>query len=74
MMVLDDNLVAELSSQGFEIIAEDLTRWLIRETRRALDTYRDYLPHKAKRDHFPQVLWILPPVHKFFGEGNNRHR
>ena len=74
VMVLDDNLVAQLPSQGFEIIAEDLTHWLIRETRHALETYRDYLPHKAKCDHFPHVLWILPPVHKFFGKGNNRCR
>ena len=41
---------------------------------RSLDSYKDVLPARSKRDNFPHILWVAPPTHKFFSEANNEKR
>ena len=49
-----------------------IARYILEETRRLIISYKEHLPKKCKRDHFPHFIWVLPPVHKYFH--NNRHR
>ena len=71
---MDDDLVCDLNSLGFPTQVDIITRWLVREVKRAIDAYKDYLPEKAKHDYEPQIIWIAPPMHKHFGDANNRRR
>ena len=51
-----------------------ITEWLLRECYRAVESFKDYLPKKAKRVNLPQFLWMLPPTHKYFTRSANEKR
>ena len=51
-----------------------MIEWLIREYWRILESYRDNLPIKAKKENCPYVVWIAPPSHKYFGNLRNFKR
>ena len=79
VVVLDDDIVRYVDSKHKDDVVLSveigkITEWLAREFERAILSYRDYLPSKAKRDYFGHVLWIAPPTHKFFGRSSNLKR
>ena len=73
IVILDDDLVYDIPNDSnlFSKI-HNISTWLIREFEKNLEIYKDYLPIKAKQKHLPQIMWITPPVHKYFC--NNRKR
>ena len=74
VFILDDDLVASIPGDAVHYQVQKLTAWLFREVKKALDIYKDYLPNKAKKENYPQFLWIALPMHKNFGSENNRKR
>ena len=79
VVVLDDNIVRYIDSRGKDEITlgveiGTITEYLAREFERAILSYQDNLPTKAKRSFYPHVLWISPPTHKSFGKSSNLKR
>ena len=78
VMVTDNDLVKYIrSSIGEELLTKQIQRsynWLGNQLQRSFMTFKEFLPEKAKRQHIPQVLWILPPTHKNFDETDNMKR
>ena len=74
VFVLDGDIirgVRETDELTITITIGKITEWLIREVFRVIESYKDYLPEKAKRDNQPHIIWILPPTHKYFTKNNN---
>ena len=75
VMVLDDDITSEIRNDRERYgNIKDITYWLISRTRQAIDTYKDYLPIKSKKSHWPHVLWISLPMHKNFSDDENKKR
>ena len=79
-MVVDDDIITSIPGKNTydgDILGKQYQRvmnGLIKMLTRSLDTFKDLLPQRAKRDHLPHILWIAPPTHKYFSEGNNEKR
>ena len=71
VVILDDDLVHDLHSQHLETKLNLIIKWLVNELDKSLSIYKDYLPQKAKKNHQPHILWMIPLTHKYFGHGNN---
>ena len=72
VVVLDDDLTANLHldiDPDFQL--HTITAWLATEFHKAITSYKDMIPSKAKKSFQPSFLWILPPTHKYFGRDNN---
>ena len=71
--MIDDDIVKDISDTStlFAKI-KGITHWLLKEVKKAIDTYKEYLPVKSKKDFIPHVLWMAPPMHKSFL--NNKKR
>ena len=73
--ILDDDLIQGMNSKfDFDLQLHVLTTWLVTEFEKAIATYKDFLPQRAKRQNFPHFLWIAPPTHCNFGAESNNLR
>ena len=74
--ILDDDLIQGMNPEymHFEDQLHIIMNWLVTEFERAIETYKEKLPLRAKRDHFPHFLWIAPPTHCNFGADSNNLR
>ena len=64
----------DIHPPSFQNKLELITDWLIREANRAVESYKEFLPKKAKRDTEPQLVWMTPPTHMYFGNKENFNR
>ena len=55
-------LAKDLAVEGYKKIL----KFLLREVQRMIQFYKHKLPRRSKAEYCPQVLWILPPQHKYF--------
>ena len=75
-MILDDDILRglkyhdEFCTQYYTRILESL----VQEVQKSVETYKELLPEKAKREGVPHYLWIAPPTHKLFHESANEDR
>ena len=37
-----------------------------------ITAFKELLPKKAKCEHFPQIIWMAPPMHKYFHNNDQR--
>ena len=49
-------------------------QYLLEQFHRDVVAYKEKLPTKAKREYIPHILWIAPPVHKYFYNNEQRTR
>ena len=78
LFVLDDDIITSIPSNSndnsltkeYEYVLNSLITML----ERVIDTYKDWLPSKAKRENIPHLLWIAPPSHRYFSDSNNEKR
>ena len=71
VVILDDDLITDIPNNSSTFMKiRDIMKWLFRQFEHNLKIYKDFLPVKAKMALLPHVLWIAPPVHKYFR--NNR--
>ena len=78
MFVPDDDIVNQLEAEleeGQQLTKQDIhivMTYLIEETHRLIVNYKKFLKSKSKLTHFPHIIWILPPTHKYLA--NNKQR
>ena len=71
--VLDNDLVRNIDNgKNMYSRVKRLAKWLMKEFTKAVDIYKDFIPSKAKREKFPQFLWIEPPLHENFRDNAKR--
>ena len=78
-VVMDDDITRYIDSRDKEDLVltveiGTIVEWITREFERAILSFKDYLPDKAKKAFYPHILWIAPPTHKFFGNSSNNKR
>ena len=75
VIILDDDLAISMKENDPELsLPEQLhiaTSWLATEFEKSMDSYKDLLPQRSKKENFPHFLWICPPTNCNFGSDNN---
>ena len=76
IIVADNDILKAVQFEGFEIsvLLGKIMEWIGNEIYRIISGYKDSLPKKAVKEHFPQILWIEPPLHKNFSVDDNDRR
>ena len=73
--VFDDDIMKNLKPEITE--SDDLLNkvigYIMKEQSKLIEIQREYLPEKAKRSGFPQIIWIEAPVHDCFNNNETRH-
>ena len=70
VIVPDSDIIKQLDV-GHSTVEQSyirLLRFLFREIDRMIAAYKEKLPKRSKREFFPQVIWIIPPMHKYFSD------
>ena len=73
VMVIDNDMVKHINESGTFMKIRDIVKWLPRESCRAVLSYKEYLPVKAKCNLVPQFLWMCPPTHRYFNDNRQRY-
>ena len=76
VFVLDNDMIkyAGIAGFGMSLAYGKLLHFLLSEVHRMIQTRKDYLPLKAKKQHFPEIIWINPPFHCNFANVDNSQR
>ena len=75
VVVPDDDIIKHFKDSPFlKAQVDTITQWLTNKFTRAIKAYKEFLPFKCKRSAFPQVIWICPPTHRYFGKASNSKR
>ena len=75
VIVPDDDIVKHVKSSDVMMIQiGTITEWIVKEITKAIQSYKEILPMKAKRPCTWHSLWITPPTHKNFGSSSNGKR
>ena len=74
LVVLDDNMInyAKISGFGISMLYSHLLHYLFSEFNKLILARKDYLPAKALKAHYPELLWINPPLHASFRNNSQR--
>ena len=75
-LALDDDIMrcACFHGEHFSHFYTRILDALFENFTNSLVKYKEFLPAKAKSDHYPHFLFIAPPTHKFFKESSNKDR
>ena len=77
VIVPDNNLISYMDFGTKFGVSRSIGRildWLMSEYDKIISSQKDYLPSKAKREYFPQIVWIEVPENDNFSHGNNLMR
>ena len=77
IVIVPDNDIIQYIARikaGFSRSVARMLDWLMKEHNRIIDSMKDHLPMKAKKNGYPQIMWIAPPYHVGFGKRNNDKR
>ena len=76
VLVIDNDIIknVEFEGYGISVLLGKILQWLASEIVKLIAAYKDKMPEKAKKEFFPQILWIEPPLHKNFGKSENFRR
>ena len=68
VIVPDDDIINFLNfaEYGVSKCLGRVIDWIMREHIRIIDIYKEFLPARAKRSTYPQILWIDVPTHDGF--------
>ena len=76
VVVPDDNMIKFLNhyNSGMSRALGKLIDRVMSDHEKAVNTYKDMLPFKAKKSDFPVFVWILAPTHDNFANNFERHK
>ena len=60
VVMLDDNMVADITLH-YSYIFGALFHWLVMEIDRVVESHKDYLLVKGRKQDYPSFIWISPP-------------
>ena len=76
VVVPDDDIIRcmKLHEDSTDLIDNfgRMIKYVMTEHERAIASYKEHIPIKSKREGYPQILWIMAPLHDNFK--NNRER
>ena len=74
VLVADDDIIKCLNHSGYGI-SKNLGRLvnnIMGYYSRIIETYKEYLPNKSKRQDYPHIIWIEAPLHEAFHNNEER--
>ena len=67
VMVPDDDFISFLrKKEDIEYLSGRMTDWLMTQIDRAIESKKEFLQAKSKRNNFPHIIWIEAPNHIHF--------
>ena len=75
--VLDDDVISTYFANeiyGMSHNMGKMVHWLMDEYHKIVEAQKDYLPSKAKKQGFPNFIWISPPTHRGFKNNSLREK
>ena len=75
VLVLDDDFIKQLNFPNQNIKYPKLylvLNYLVEDVHRLIANYHENLQKKARVEHFPHIIWIAPPTHKYFSNNTVR--
>ena len=74
IFVMDNDLIKfiNIASFGISVIYGRIIHYMCDEIMKLITLKKEKLPKRAMRDHFPHVIWIVPPFHSFFPDNPQR--
>ena len=75
-LILDNDIIktVEFDKYGTSVLFGKLTEWLANEIHKIIKTAKENKPMMAKRDNYPEIVWIEPPLHKNFKDNLRRKK
>ena len=76
MLVIDDDILrcVKFNRQGLLMIFGKCIQWLADELHTMIMQVKSWLPVKAKKLRYPQLLWVTLPYHSNFKNNNIRFK
>ena len=76
IIAFEDDVIEDIhfNDFGLKVLYGEILDWLMTEIKQILANYRQYLPSRAKRDGYPQVIWIAPSIHISYTNNNKRSK
>ena len=76
LFVIDNDILESVhfNKYGTSVLLGILMEWLFNQMYRAIKAYKEFLPKKALRQEYPQLIWIEPPLHKNFADNDRRKK
>ena len=76
VIILEDDMIDYVNVDGFGISLAygKLLHYLFSEFNKMIAAHKDQLPLRAKRQHFPELLWINPYFHSSFNNNGQRNK
>ena len=73
VIVPDDDIInyPNVRDQG-EVAYHRVLHWLLTQYSRIIQSWKEYLPTKAKAMGYPNIVWIKPPTHVHFDNNSER--
>ena len=66
IFLLEDDIIDYLNYNDYGVseMYGRIMEYVLREINSSINEFRSMLPSKAKRENFPQILWLEPTLHK----------
>ena len=76
LIVMDNDIMKSLNEDVTKSQSnlEKVMNWLMNEHSRIVETYKEHLQQKAKKDFYPYFIWIQAPTHVNFRDNAERER
>ena len=76
VFILENDVIQFINYDNFGVTAlyGKIIDTLARNINQAVDQFREFLPAKAKRDDWPQFIWIIPSTHANYDRNENALR
>ena len=76
VVILEDDLINYINYDDYGVTAlyGRILDTLSRDLSAAVNKFREFLPQRAKKDAWPQFVWILPSTHNNYERNENALR
>ena len=76
VIVMDNDLIKYLDLDGYGVDKSygRMVNNIMTEHERVIQTQREFLPTKSKKDHYPMIIWIEAPMHENYANNLQRNK
>ena len=60
IVVLEDDFIRNFKYKATISTYTRALKWIMREYKKLIDIYKDFLPRKAQKLHYPHFIWVKP--------------
>ena len=76
IIVLDDDMIryAKISKYGMSLVYGKILHYLFSEINKLVAAKLDFMPPRARKEHWPELIWINPPFHANFKNNGQQNK